>query len=365
MTEVCDGIDNDCDDIDVDTDPTDADTWYFDGDQDGYGDPAFSIGACDPPFGYADNDDDCDDSSAEALPGGTEVCDGLDNDCDGTTDINATNSITIYTDGDGDGYGVSGTGIEACEVLAGYADADGDCEDGDDLINPGEEEVCNDGVDNNCDGVTSGCEANAADAGLALSGDAAQDYFGYSMAGDVDLNGDGNVDLVVGATQAEISAVDGGGAYVWYGPCPAAPWPRTADARLYAPNSAARAGLVVTNAGDMNADGSDDLIITAERANSNGIASGSAYLFLGGGTALTGDGGLADNADHEFTGQRAYYWLGAGARAAGDVNGDGSADLLLGSTGDDTAGANNGRIILLLGGPDRPPTSTTSRMATP
>lgn len=59
-------------------------TYYRDADGDGYGDASDVMDACAPPFGYVDNDDDCLDSDASARPGGTEVCDAIDNDCDGT-----------------------------------------------------------------------------------------------------------------------------------------------------------------------------------------------------------------------------------------------------------------------------------------
>jgi len=84
--EVCDGVDNDCSgQVDGD-DATDATTLYVDADGDGYGDPDSPVTACTHTDGEVDDDTDCDDTSAEAYPGGTEICDGLDNDCDGTVD---------------------------------------------------------------------------------------------------------------------------------------------------------------------------------------------------------------------------------------------------------------------------------------
>jgi hypothetical protein len=88
-TEVCDGVDNDCD---GDTDPSTAEgaqPWYLDDDEDGYGDTDQSTLACDPPDGYVDNDEDCNDDEALAWTGADEVCDGVDNDCDGDTDPTA------------------------------------------------------------------------------------------------------------------------------------------------------------------------------------------------------------------------------------------------------------------------------------
>ncbi len=83
--EICDGQDNDCDG-DVDIDAVDGTTYYADADQDGFGDRAIKLVACELPSGYVADDTDCDDTSDQAYPGGTEVCDGLDNDCDYVAD---------------------------------------------------------------------------------------------------------------------------------------------------------------------------------------------------------------------------------------------------------------------------------------
>ena len=85
-TEYCDGVDDDCDGTVDDDDAADATTWYADDDGDGYGDSTTSTRSCSAPSGYISTSGDCDDLNASAHPGGSEVCDGADNDCDGTTD---------------------------------------------------------------------------------------------------------------------------------------------------------------------------------------------------------------------------------------------------------------------------------------
>ncbi len=156
-TEVCDGVDNDCDGL-VDDDDPDVDgapTWYVDADDDGYGGPRISTTACTQPSGFVDNHGDCDDGDDSAFPGGTEVCDGADNDCDGTVDeADATGAPTWYTDADGDGYGDAGSGTVACEQPTGSVADSSDCDDTDASINPGAVEDCADPVDRNCDGST-------------------------------------------------------------------------------------------------------------------------------------------------------------------------------------------------------------------
>ncbi len=83
--EVCDGEDNDCDG-DIDEDATDASTFFVDADGDGYGDDASTELACDLPSGMSDVGGDCDDNDASSYPDGLELCDGVDNDCDGAAD---------------------------------------------------------------------------------------------------------------------------------------------------------------------------------------------------------------------------------------------------------------------------------------
>ena len=88
-----------------------------------------------------------------AVPGtgSDETCNGVDDNCNGTVDEGVT--ITFYRDSDGDNYGdAAGGTVQACSLPAGYADNDTDCDDGDVTVHPGMTELC-DGKDNNCNGV--------------------------------------------------------------------------------------------------------------------------------------------------------------------------------------------------------------------
>ena len=157
-TEVCDEVDNDCDgDID-DDDPTldksTGDTFYRDIDEDGFGGTSSTVTACDPPSGFVDNSDDCDDYDDAISPDGTEVCDGSDDeDCDGTVDEDgASDVVTWYIDSDSDGYGDNTTSDVDCDQPSGYVDNDDDCDDAESSINPDADEECDGSTDEDCDG---------------------------------------------------------------------------------------------------------------------------------------------------------------------------------------------------------------------
>jgi hypothetical protein len=152
-SEICNNKDDDCD---QDIDEFAESTWYQDADADGYGNPLVTLEACEPPEGYTADNSDCDDSNAKMLPGATEICDNLDNDCNGLVDDNAQDASLWHLDGDGDGYAGNRITQVACSQPAGYlpapSAADTDCDDSNAAIYPSALESCN-GVDDDCDGV--------------------------------------------------------------------------------------------------------------------------------------------------------------------------------------------------------------------
>ena len=152
--ESCDGRDNDCDGDTDESGAIDEFDWYLDADGDGYGDSSLRTTACDQPAGYVSDSTDCDDAEATTNPDAVETCDSVDNDCDGSTDEDdAADATTWAADADGDGYGAASSGTTvSCDQPSGYAEDD-DCDDGDSTINPGATEVCDDGVDDDCDGT--------------------------------------------------------------------------------------------------------------------------------------------------------------------------------------------------------------------
>jgi hypothetical protein len=126
--------------------------WYVDKDEDGYGDPDDMTRQCTRPAGFVLNSDDCDDTDAFISPSAGEVCDGLDNDCNGVTDDDLP-QIPVYEDADGDGFGAAQDDPEtACEVGPGQVENGDDCDDSDPTwLSAAPLELFYNGIDDNCD----------------------------------------------------------------------------------------------------------------------------------------------------------------------------------------------------------------------
>ncbi len=151
-TEICDDKDNNC--SGVVNDGLTLYTYYFDNDADGFGDAAIMVDTCiiTAPVGYVTNSTDCNDNDAAINPAAPEICDDIDNNCNGLNNDGLSYS-TYYLDSDGDGFGNAANPIDTCLVSApvGYVVNADDCNDNDGAVHPNAEEVCDD-IDNNCDG---------------------------------------------------------------------------------------------------------------------------------------------------------------------------------------------------------------------
>jgi len=350
-TEYCDGVDNDCDD-EVDEDSAaDATTWYEDADSDGFGLATSSQVTCYQPTGYVADSDDCDDSDGTVSPDGEEVCDAVDNNCDGTIDEDdATDASTWYADVDGDGYGDSGSSRTACEQPSNHESDGSDCDDSDGAVNPAASEVCEDGVDNDCDGTSNTCALAGAlsetDAVAVLNGESSGDQAGTTVAYAGDIDGDGILDLLIGAPADDEGGGSAGAAHLVYGPVTGTlSLGDTTVIKFVGHNSSDEAGLAVTNAGDLDDDGWDDVAIGAPNADEGEYRSGSVFIQYG---PVGADTDL-ESADERLDGPDFYENAGSSLAGLGDVNGDGYDDLAVGSPG--LAGGGTTGAVWLLHGP--------------
>ena len=100
--------------------------------------------------GFSEEEGDCDDNNSEINPDATEICDLIDNNCDGQIDENIE-TLTYYIDNDSDGFGDINNSVQSCVEVEGYVINGEDCDDDNAAINPNALEDC-DGIDNNCNG---------------------------------------------------------------------------------------------------------------------------------------------------------------------------------------------------------------------
>ncbi|MFN6516410.1 MAG: beta strand repeat-containing protein [Nostoc sp. CreGUA01] len=195
--------------------------------------------------------------------------------------------------------------------------------------------------------------------GFVINGIAAEDSSGGSVSSAGDINGDGIDDLIIGANRADPNGSYSGQSYVVFGSSS----PFSASLNLSALNGSNgfaingiaigdQSGYSVSTAGDVNGDGIDDLIIGAYRADPNGSSSGQSYVVFGSSSpfsaslnlsALNGSNGFAIN------GINANDNSGYSVSSAGDVNGDGIDDLIIGGRDADPNGSYSGQSYVVFG----------------
>ncbi len=324
--EVCDGADNDCDEQtdEQDDDVLGATTWNADDDGDGFGDPDATMVACSQPAWHVTDGSDCDDSDGAVYPGAAEICgDGTVNDCDGTEEqafeacftVGDLSQADVKLLGEGEGHGAGYPVVGAGDVNRdGYADlliaAQGANPAGLAYLVLGPVSA---------DGVLSSADAR-------FAGQADGDDLGDALDGAGDVNADGYDDLVFGAPYAGAGGSEAGAAYLVLGPASGELDLSLADAKLSGENAGDRLGDSVAGAGDVNADGYDDLLVGSGYEESGGRYAGATYLLSG---PLTGEPHLS-TASAKLVGEAKRDFAGETCAGPGDVDGDGYADLLLG-----------------------------------
>jgi FG-GAP repeat/RTX calcium-binding nonapeptide repeat (4 copies) len=185
--------------------------------------------------------------------------------------------------------------------------------------------------------------------GFSLSGAAAFDFSGSSVASAGDVNGDGFADLIVAAPNADANGnVDSGASYVVFGHASGfasnidlSTLDGTTGFKLSGAAAYDGSGRSVASAGDVNGDGFADLIVGATGAGPNGTASGASYVVFGHASGFAANIDLSTldgTTGFKLSGAAAYDRSGGSVASAADVNGDGFADVIVGATGADQTG---------------------------
>ncbi len=294
-------------------------TWHLDGDGDGFGGPE-TVLDCEAPSGAT--------SADSVYPGAEEVCDGIDNNCDGLID-NAIGGADICPLSDA---AIVLTGEQpgdlAGYVVAGIGDINSDGYD-DVLIGaPGNDAG---GDDAGASYLVSGpitASANLSTAQRRFLGLAAGDGSGIALDGGGDFDGDGSPDLAIGAHWESSAAYQAGAVYLFTSLPAEGDIPLSeADAILLGEAEDDWAGEFISLSLDASGDGLADLLISADRSDVSGNESGIVYLVSG---PVSGSRSLAD-ATARLLGTAEGDRAGSTANAVGDLDGDGISELGIGA----------------------------------
>lgn len=299
--------------------------------------------------------EDCDDEDQDAFPGATEVCDGVDQDCDGRVDDDAEDARTWYADSDGDGHGDPNERTVACDQPASSVSSDDDCDDGDASSFPGAAELPYDGVDQDCDGADVDDVDGDGHAAVDAAGDDCDDtradvhpgaaevpYDGVDQdcSGDDsdDLDGDGFAGEEAGGGDCDDQdpAIAPGAGETWAdgmtdNDCDG----ELEDAQLdygaavwIGESAGGELGRRVAALGDVDGDGLAEYLASAILEASAFPTGGAVYLLGGSGSGTVG------GAPKVSAGGEGWY-LGSALAGGHDVDGDGVVDFAVSATGYD------------------------------
>ena len=358
--ELCNEADDDCDDTIDEDDALDAATFSLDHDGDGYGDGVTTATACTPPSGYvlltSSTSIDCDDTDSTVSPDAAELCNSVDDNCDGTTDEqSALDALTWYVDSDGDGYGGAVVLGTACEALTGGAADSTDCDDGNPLVSPAATETCT-GVDDDCDGLVDDDDPSlSSDAGWFFDSDgdghgdsASPGNFCAERSGFVlsdDDCDDSDSAISPSAVETCRNGVDDD--------CDESPGECDASGEQYlAGADGLYSGVVGQEAAGQSVllahiggDDTLDVIVGATGARSDGTEVGGAFVFLG---PITGSLDTED-ADFAIRGTIEGEALGSTLAGGHDLDGDSKLDLIVASCAPITATDSAGHVHFFAG----------------
>ncbi len=276
--------------------------------------------------------------------GTDEDCDGLVDDADDSLALSSTTAW--YPDADGDGFGAAeATAVRACVPPdAAHVDDSRDCNDAVAAVHPGARELCDDAVDTACDGNLDESCQSATDADWVAVGPE-ESLAGGSLAV-LDADGDGAPDLAIGAPGGATPGEGRGAVYVVPGPLRAGSFVLSiADPLLTGAHPWADLGAPLRRAGDLDRDGYDDLLVAAPGhvGEETDEEVGGVFLFTGPLTAGLSLGDAAATIEGRLRRERFGRTLAA---TLGDPSGDGVADLVLTAP---EAGSGNGEVYVFFG----------------
>ena len=421
-TEYCNGYDDNCDGVVDENTAADVQGWYLDSDGDQYGQTATLVVSCYAPAHHVNTPGDCDDAAFSTHPGAIDICDdGIDQDCSGIDEscqielglANAHAKLIGLSDYDhagwsilgevnvnGDAYadlliGAPGNGSNSDDAGVVYV-LEGPLTGGINLHTTAVSRIFGDNIrdyagialapagDTNNDGLDdfwlgayqqddgasdagsvylfespfSG-DQTLVDASVQLIGNDIQDYSGYSIDGNQDFNGDGVMDLIVGAYQESSFGTYAGASYLVYGPFSGTDSFSNASVTLYGENAGDFNGWDVAFIGDTNGDGLSEIATSAYGYDNNSNSTGAVYV-VNGSPNLSGTVSLF-YADATFFGEGLNHFAGRSVDSAGDFNGDGYQDMVIGASGEDSTAAGAGAAYVIYG----PMTGTQSLSTAP
>ena len=195
--------------------------------------------------------------------------------------------------------------------------------------------------------------------GFMIYGAEAYDSSGKSVSSAGDINGDGIDDVIIGAPNASRVNSYSGASFVVFGsdqgftsPLNLSDLDGNNGLAIYGAAESDFSGISVSNAGDFNVDGIDDVVIGARDADPNGADSGASYVVFGSDQSFSSPlelSGLNSSNGQVINGVSAGDYSGSSVSAAGDVNGDGFSDVIIGAPESSPNGSNSGTSYVVFG----------------